>query len=288
MNCPPKIILPKGTLNPNSGNSNAATRLSQLSQSQRNNCVSRVVLGPQGPMGPIGPVGPRGLTGPTGPAGFQGLASVLINDSHADGHSITNLSSIHVDNVQTSSLDTDSGEMTIASSATDITIGSSGTTTTINGDLKMVNKNITLGITSSPTLHQLGYRQIQSLPASLVFDSINSTQVLFSDTLPIGTWILSYGALLFCNSSCVLTSMKAFIEVGSTVLGLQQIAMPGTTIESIGPKNISLSTSTTYYNSSPQPIKLTVTITCSSGNPPSLFGDTSDVSQTCMTYTRIG
>ena len=82
MNCPPKVILPKGTLAPNSGNVSSTMSRSQILQNQAKYCgQSGVVygLGPQGPIGPEGPQGPTGPengptgdTGATGPTGYTG------------------------------------------------------------------------------------------------------------------------------------------------------------------------------------------------------------------------
>lgn len=58
MYCPPKSILPKGTLTPNSGNVSSAMSRSQLLQNQAKYCGQSGIVYVTGQTGPTGPAGP--------------------------------------------------------------------------------------------------------------------------------------------------------------------------------------------------------------------------------------
>jgi hypothetical protein len=84
--CPPDIILPKGTLAPNSGNSSTKITKSQMLQNTTKYCGKSGIVyvtgstgssGNVGSTGQIGPVGPtgegiQGIPGSTGPTGYIG------------------------------------------------------------------------------------------------------------------------------------------------------------------------------------------------------------------------
>jgi len=58
MYCPPKSILPKGTLAPNSGNVTSAMSRAQILQNQAKYCGQSGVVYVTGQTGPTGPAGP--------------------------------------------------------------------------------------------------------------------------------------------------------------------------------------------------------------------------------------
>ena len=92
MSCPPKSILPKGTLAPNSGNQSAAMSRAQQILQNKSCGIYGVVTGPPGPQGEPGINGNNGATGATGATGAADLLN--INNTWTGINSFTNATTV--------------------------------------------------------------------------------------------------------------------------------------------------------------------------------------------------